>query len=627
MLLNCSNITKSYGTDTIIYPSSFGIYENDKVGLVGANGAGKTTLFKILTDEISLDGGEVHKSNDIKIKYLEQYVGYNSKNTIMEEILEAYRNVIEVEERLNAVTELMQTDTSEAVIAEHHVLSEQYRLLGGFTYRSMCRSALMGLGFSEADFNMPFCDLSGGQKTRVMLCKILLSGADLLLLDEPTNHLDLESVEWLESFLADYKGAFMVVSHDRYFLDKVTNKTFDLENGKLNCYNGNYTNFLALKEEMQKTVTRKYENQMAEVHRIEGIIKQQKQWNRERNIKTAESKQKSIDRIMENLEIPEAMQEGIHFSFDRAKSCGNEILKCNNLKMGFDDKILFLNGNMFIKKQDKVFLMGPNGCGKTTLIKNVNGELPLLDGEIILGANVEIGYYDQTQQCLDLSKTAFGQISDDYPKLTNTEVRNALAAFLFKGDDVFKRINDLSGGERARVALVKLLLGGANFLILDEPTNHLDICSREALETALMEYDGTILAVSHDRYFIKKLATKIYHMADMQITEYNGGYDYFCEKQKKAEEEIVKVKKNEGGAVSYKEQKRLEAEKRKKENQIKKAEEQIEQLEGEIEGLNEKLLSPEVATDYMEAARLTEEIDKLSVNLEQIYEEWERLNR
>ncbi len=627
MLLNCSNITKSYGTDTVIMPSSFGVYENDKVGIVGANGAGKTTLFKILTDELSPDGGAVYKSNDLKIKYLEQHVGYNSDKTVMQEIEEAFAEVMAVENELNRVTELMQSSADENVIILHHSLSEKFETMGGFTYKSRARSALMGLGFTDVDFTKSFSTLSGGQKTRVMLCKILLSGADLLLLDEPTNHLDLDSVVWLEGFLADYNGAFMVISHDRYFLDKITNKTFDMDNGKVTCYNGNYSKYLVLKEEAEKTAERKYENQMDEIHKLEGIIKQQKQWNRERNIKTAESKQKAIDRIKAQLETPQAMQESIRFLFNTAESCGNEILDCKNLKMGFGDKILFENGNMFIKKQEKVFLTGGNGCGKTTFIKIINGELAALDGEFKLGANVRIGYYDQTQECLQLHKTPFDQISDDYPKMTNTEVRNALAAFLFKGDDVFKQISELSGGERARVALLKLLLSGANFLVLDEPTNHLDIRSREALEKALDDYDGTVLAVSHDRYFIEKLATKIYHMENCGIKEYNGGYAYFCEKHKEASADIQKPKKNEDAALSYKEQKRIEAEKRKAENQLKKTEEEIGQTEAEIDALNEQLLLPEIATDYVKATKLTEEIDRLSVKLDELYVLWEQLSQ
>jgi len=626
MLLNCSNITKSYGTDTVIMPSSFGVYENDKVGIVGANGAGKTTLFKILTDELSPDGGAVHKSNDLKIKYLEQHVGYNSDRTVMEEIEEAFADVIAIEAELNRVTELMQGSTDETLIMTHHNLSEKYKAMDGFAYRSRAKSALMGLGFEENDFSKPFSALSGGQKTRVMLCKILLSGADLLLLDEPTNHLDLDSVVWLENFLSDYNGAFMVISHDRYFLDKITNKTFDMDNSKITCYNGNYSKYLILKEEAEKTAERKYENQMDEIHKLEGIIKQQKQWNRERNIKTAESKQKAIDRIKAQLETPQAMQESIRFSFNTAESCGNEILDCKNMKMGFNGKILFENGNVFIKKQEKVFLTGGNGCGKTTFIKIINGEIEALGGEFKLGANVKIGYYDQTQECLDLHKSPFEQISDDYPKMTNTEVRNALAAFLFRGDDVFKQISELSGGERARVALLKLLLSGANFLILDEPTNHLDIRSREALEKALDDYDGTVLAVSHDRYFIEKLATKIYHMECCEIKEYNGGYAYFCEKHKEIAEDSQKPKKNEDAAISYKEQKRIEAEKRKKENLIKKTEEQIEQTETEIERLNNELLSPEIATDYVKATELTDKINELSVKLDKLYTIWEELS-
>ena len=625
MLINCSNISKMYGTETVIAPSSFAVNDGDKIGLVGVNGAGKTTLFKMLLGELSCDSGEIYKSNNLKIKYLEQYVGYNSDKTVIEIITDAFSDVVEVEKQLNEVTKEMEIHADDKTILMHHELSERYNELDGFTYKNRIKSTLLGLGFTEKDFNKNFSDLSGGQKTRVMLCKILLGGADLLLLDEPTNHLDLKSISWLEDFLSDYKGSFVVVSHDRYFLDKVTNKTAEIDNGKINTYNGNYSKYVVQKEEREKTAERKYKKQTEEIAKLEGIIKQQKQWNREKNIKTAESKQKAIDRIKEDMEIPQSAQESVHFSFKRAESCGNEILVCKDLKMGFDGKTLFSDGNMFIKKQDRVFITGDNGCGKTTLLKIINSELTPLEGEFKLGSNVKIGYFDQTQECLNLGKTAFQQISDDYPFMTNTEIRNALASFLFKGDDVFKYISDLSGGERARVALLKLLLCGANFLILDEPTNHLDIQSREALEKALQDYDGTILAVSHDRYFMDKLATKIYNVSDKQIKEYAFGYKYFVEQINNRNKQVSQQKAE--AVLSYKEKKKAEAEKRKIENMINKTEQQIAEVEEKIEELKQQLMLPEIATDYLKATEITEEIEKQEYVLMELYEVWEQYNQ
>ena len=623
MLLNCSNITKAFGTDVVIAPSSFGVNEGDRIGLVGANGAGKTTLFKLLTGELLPDGGEIFAQSGLDIKYLEQYAGYNTDKTVIGEVMQAFSDIIAVENELNDAVAKMQTSTDTELIEHHHALSEQYEKMGGFTYKSRAKAALLGLGFSESDFNKTFGELSGGQKTRVMLCKILLGGAGLLLLDEPTNHLDLESISWLEGFLSDYKGTFIVISHDRYFLDKVTNRIFDMDNGKVFCYNGNYTKYLVLKDEAEKTARRKYQNQLDEINRLEGIIKQQKQWNRERNIRTAESKQKSIDRIKADMESPLAQSKAVSFSFRRASGCGNEVLVCRELTMGFENQILFSDADLFIGKGDKVFLMGKNGCGKTTLIKIITGELSPKGGSVKLGSNVKIGYYDQTQQCLDLKKTPFEQIRADYPKLTDTEIRNALAAFLVTGDDVFKLIGDLSGGERARVSLLRLLLSGANFLILDEPTNHLDIRSREALETALSDYDGTVLAVSHDRYFIEKLATKIYNMQDGLICEYNGNYDYFINHQKPEEETKTAAK---SGGESYKEQKRLESLRRKKENAIKRAEDEIAAAENVIAQLNQKLELPEIATDYVKANEIMQELDEKNKQLDALYESWQELN-
>ena len=624
ILLNLSNVKKVFGADVLFDNISFNIEENDKIGLVGVNGAGKTTLFKILTGELSHDGGEIFRNKLTKIGYMQQHACHDSDRSVWDELMSIFSNIMQLEADLEQIAHNIESkngDTNE-MVQKQHSMSEEYEHLGGFTYKSRAKAALIGLGFSESDLSQAVSNLSGGQKTRVLLCKILLSNTNLLLLDEPTNHLDIASVEWLEEFLKTYNGAVVVISHDRYFLDRVTNKTFEMENNKLTTYNGNYSTYIKLKAENNKMLERKFENTRREITRVEGIIEQQKRWGREKNIKTAESKQKVIDRLEKTIEKPQNTPDNIKFEFKTKAGGGNDVLICDNLEMAFGEKKLFKNANMHIKKGERVFLLGANGCGKTTLLKIIMGILDSISGSFKLGANINCGYYDQTQSDLDDSKTAFSEVWDTYPTMNQTAVRNALAAFLFRGDDVFKEISILSGGERARILLLKLMLSNANFLLLDEPTNHLDITSREALEDALIGYNGTLFIVSHDRYFINKMADKICYMSQNELKTYNGNYDYFLEKHTEVKiiSEVAIEKKND-----YKEKKANYAAIRKLANQICRVETEIAEVEDKICALEEKLNLTEYATDYARALEVTTEIDGLKVALDGLYEKWDEL--
>ncbi len=625
ILINTSNLKKEFGTRVLFDRVSFSIEDNDKIGFVGANGTGKTTLFKMLTEEILPDSGEIFKSREANLGYMQQHAQMNTEKTLWAELMSVYKPLTDIENRLKSIESQITNGVGDLqkLTEEQHLLNESYEKQGGFVYKNIAKASLLGLGFKEEEFNMDFSSLSGGQQTRVILCKLLLGESNLLLLDEPTNHLDIESTEWLEDFLRDYKGAFVVISHDRYFLDRVTNKTFEFENNKLTVYNGNYSTYIKLKEEREKTLLRNYENTTKEIHRIEGIIEQQKRWNREKNIVTAESKQKQIERLEKGLEKPEIYNENIKFSFKAKNTGGNEVLRCNNLKMAFDEKMLFENTNIDINRGDRVFLLGANGCGKTTLFKIITGEIRPVEGTSKIGANVQVGYFDQKQQSLSLNKDAIDEVWDAYPSMTQTEVRNAMAVFLFKNDDVFTPVSSLSGGERARIALIKLMLSGSNFLILDEPTNHLDIKSREALEEALSGYDGTMLVVSHDRYFIDKLATKIYYMENCGVKKYDGDYTYFVESKKIRNAEAVQKTKESESKLDYKAQKQYEAEIRKLKNSISKAETEIEAAEQLVAELEEQLMLPENATDFEKSMEVTKKLEEGRAKLEELYESWE----
>ena len=627
ILLNGSNLKKMFLDETLFENVSFRIDEGDKIGFVGINGAGKSTLFKIINGTMDQESGELFRNKNTKIGYLDQYTCIESDKTIMGEMLTAFEEVIGIENELDDIRYCIEAKDGELekLVARQTALTERFEELDGYQYKSRIRSALIGLGFTEDEFNKRVDTLSGGQKTRVSLGRILLSDANLMLLDEPTNHLDIESVEWLEGFLQTCKSAFIVISHDRYFLDRVTNRTFELENGRLRTYQGGYSDYVKQREIEKKTEERAYANTVKEIERLEGIVEQQRRWNREKNIKTAESKQKVIDKLEKALVKPAEEQEDIRFSFRALPGGGQDVLITEGLGMSFGDHRIFRNCNMHLVKGEKVFLLGSNGCGKTTFIKDVLGMYEPSEGSVRIGANIEIGYYDQIQENLDMDKTIFDELHDTYPNMTQTEIRNALAVFLFKGEDVFKEIRKLSGGERARVELAKLMLKSVNFLIMDEPTNHLDIESREALESALAEYDGTMLMVSHDRYFINKLADRIMYMTPDGFEVYNGNYDYYSEKRVIKQIESVSVQEESVGSIDYKEQKRLAAEKRKVLNRFAKAEEKIEQLESELEEISSEMSKPELASDFERLGELSAEAERLNAELEETYAEWEAL--
>lgn len=630
-VLSVHNLEMSFSERVLFSQVSFDIEASDKVGFIGVNGVGKTTLFKILCGKIEQTGGDFFTSKNLKIGYMEQHACSNSENTVYNELLSVFPHLIRMEEeidRLNLDLEMGRSD--EKTIMRHTELSEQFAAMDGLVYKSRTASALTGLGFKQEDFNMPVKKLSGGQRSKLSLAKLLLSGSDIILLDEPTNHLDINSVGWLESFIRDFKGAAIIISHDRYFLDTVTNKTMELEHEKLQMYKGNYTEFIRKKEEAKKAAENKYKKDMAEIKRIEGIIEQQKRWNREKNIKTAESKQKEIDRIKENLVVPESELENIKFKFQPNTESGNDVLMCEGVSKNFGEKKIFENVNMHIRKGEKVFIVGSNGCGKTTLFRIIMGTVPADRGEIDFGAKVETEYFDQMQENLNMEKTAMDEIWDEYPKMTQTQVRTSLGAFLFKGDEVFKPINQMSGGERARVSLLKLMLGGGNFLLLDEPTNHLDTTSREALEESLKSYEGTMLIISHDRYFINKLADRILELKPEGMTEYLGNYDYYMEKRlEKSGQDSGKTHtetKKSTGAIDYKMKKEMQAQERKRRSMLKKTEQEIEETELEMEKVNEQLADPQVTSDYQKLIELSGKLEELKAKREQLYEQWAELS-
>ncbi len=623
MLIKLENISKYFGSRLLFENISFEISEGEKIGFIGENGIGKTTLIKIMTGELPYDDGTLTKNNNLKIGYLSQQAPEDKNTTVFEEVLSAYSNLLEVERKNEDVTLDINLGSGnlEHLTELQHKLSAEYEKEGGFVYKSMARSTLLGLGFTEDDFTKDLSMLSGGEKTRVMLAKLLLSDCNLLLLDEPTNHLDIQSVEWLENFLFSYKGACLVISHDRYFLDKITTKTFELFENKIYSFNGNYSVYQQKRTEMFDAIQKKYENTLQEIERIEQIIKQQRQWNRERNIKTAESKQKSIDRLSKTLVAPPTEHDKISFEFRADKTGGIDVVSAENISVFYDGKALFNNISFNIKRGERIFLLGANGCGKSSLFKAMLGLVPH-DGTVKLGSNINVGYYDQHQSDLDPDKTIFDEVYDAYPDKTITEIRNACAAFLFYGEDVFKKISTLSGGEKARVSLIKLMMSGSNFLMLDEPTNHLDISSKEALENSFAQYTGTMFIVSHDRYFINRLADKIFYMDAAGITQYLGNYDYYISKKTESFSETVKTEKSN----SYKQEKEERARIRKLQNSLKKTEERIEETEEEIAQFEELLQSPDVATDYTKAVEISDQLNEAKLLLDSLMEDWEQIN-
>lgn len=613
----------SFADRTLFSGASFDVYDGERLGFVGVNGSGKTTLFRLLKGELESDSGSVHIAGGVKIGFMEQFACKNSTKTLYEETLSIFSELEEMEMELEELHDKIDYgDCSAATIERQTKIREQFERGGGLTYKSRTASALTGLGFSESDFSLPVEALSGGQRSKLQLAKLLLSKADLLLLDEPTNHLDIQSVEWLERFLSDYRGAFIVISHDRYFLDKVTERTIELENRHICDYKGNYTRFLELKAEDMERRQKVYDAKVREINRIEGIIDQQKRWNQAHNYVTIASKQKQIDRIEEDLEKPEQAPDAIKFAFKSADGCGNDVLMTNGLALSFDGKKLFSGVNLDIKKGERVFLIGGNGCGKTSLFRILMGQYEPCGGEFKYGARVQVGYFDQAQRGLCDSKSALDEVWDEYPTMTETAVRTALASFLFRGDDIYKKISELSGGERARVALLKLMLSGANFLLLDEPTNHLDISSCEALENALMNYDGTLFVISHDRYLINKLATRIYALTPNGADNYLGNYDYYLERQTAAvENEVSEKPKKSAQSLDYKQKKERESERRKLTTKVSRLEAEIERLDEEISQKTDELSA---LSDYKAAMELSQEIEELRTAQETAMEQWEQ---
>lgn len=629
LLLNGANLSKSFSGEMLFEDVSFQVYDKDKIGFVGVNGAGKSTLIKMITDEIDYDSGDITKSRETKIGYLEQHPVADSNRTVMDEILTVFSEILDIERQLNEIESDMEFENGniDSLISRQIALQERFIELDGTHYRSKIKSVIKGLGFSEDVLSMKLCHLSGGQKTRIALCKILLSDTNLLLLDEPTNHLDIDSVEWLEGFLDSYKGAFIVISHDRFFLDRVTNKTFELENKHLRSFDGSYSEYITQRELERLTEQRDYDWKVREIHRLEQVVEQQRVWKRKKNKKThtLDNTRKMIERLEKTLVKPEKAPKSIRFRFRACAGGANNVLITKKLGMSFGEKKLFNNVDIHIKKGEKVFLLGPNGCGKTTLIKILMGQLSQTSGDYQIGENIHVGYYDQFKENLHRDKTVMNEVWDEYPSLTQTEIRSALALFLFQGDDVFKDIRTLSGGELARVEMTKLLLQSINFLIMDEPTNHLDIASREALESTLYDYDGTMLMVSHDRYFINKLADKIIYLTGNGVKVFDGNYDNYLEfKESLALTEKSEEKKEERG-LDYKERKRIEAEKRKLINRYNKVEELIGANEKKIAELQAAYNDPEISSDYARLGEISLEIENLSKELDMLMEEWEDL--
>ncbi len=629
-MITVNQLCMEFGEQRLFDNMTFEIQDGDRVGLIGVNGCGKSTLFKLLTGEYEPTAGDIILHKNTRIGYMEQHVCRNLSVSAYEEVLTVFQDLIEAEQELEQLNAAIAAKTGDVnqLVERQAFLHEMFTRREGLTYRARARSALMGLGFDDEHIHLPIRSLSGGQRAKLQLAKLLLCDANLLLLDEPTNHLDTHAVEWLEEYLMNCRCSFIVISHDRYFLDKVTNRTFELENKKMTPYKGNYTAYLPQRAERRLTAQRVYDNTVREISRLEGIVEQQRRWNREKNIRTAESKQKVIDRLTENLERPEHLPESMTFRLGINNQSGEDVLEVSDVALSFGEKTLFRHVNMEIHRGEKIFLLGPNGCGKTSLVKTLLGQYQADSGRIRYGVGVKKGYYDQIQSGMDSSKTIFEEISDSFPSMTNTEIRSTLARLLFKNDDVFKPLSTLSGGERAKVLLTELMLSKANFLLLDEPTNHLDINSCEALQQALTEYEGTLLVVSHDRYLINHLADKIFYLTAEGIQVYEGNYEDFLKKFQPfaaAPKTAVQTPAAEKQA-DYKNKKERDALRRKHKARITKLEQEIAETEDTLTALNASLSEPENACSYEKTLSLTEEIDRTQHHLDTLYEEWESIS-
>ena len=637
MILSCQGISKSFGEKVILEDASFHIEEREKAALIGNNGAGKTTLLRIIMNELHADSGQVVLMKDKQIGYLAQYQDVQGHRTVYEELLSTKQYIIDMEERMRSMELEMKHASGEELdrlMNSYTRLTHEFELENGYAYKSELMGVLNGLGFAEEDFNKQVATLSGGQKTRVALGKLLISKPDILLLDEPTNHLDMESIAWLETYLLNYPGAVFIVSHDRYFLDKVVTKVVEIEAGHVRMYSGNYSAYAEKKAQLRDAQYKAYLNQQRDIKHQEAVIVKLKSFNREKSIKRAESREKMLNKI-QRIEKPLEVQSQMRLSLEPRVVSGNDVLTVEELAKSFPQQKLFSNISFQIKRGERVALIGNNGTGKTTMLKILNGLLDADAGSFSLGAKVQIGYYDQEHHVLHAEKTIFQEISDTYPTLTETEIRNMLAAFLFTGDDVFKEISALSGGERGRVSLAKLMLSEANFLILDEPTNHLDIASKEILEEALNSYTGTVLYVSHDRYFINQTATRILDLTNQSVVNYIGDYDYYLEKKEELTEKYApsaaeasaeaKEEAPSEGKLTWQQQKEEQARKRKQENELKKVEKRIEELETRDKEIDDTLILPDVCTNVGRCAELSREKDKIQQELEELYEKWEAL--
>ncbi len=634
MILSCSHISKAFGTDSILEDVSFHIEEREKAAIVGINGAGKSTLLKIIIGELPPDDGDVVLAKGKTIGYLAQHQDLLSHRTIYEELLEVKRPVIELEERIRSLeTEMKHTAGAELeeMLSLYSRLTHEFDLQNGYAYKSEITGVLKGLGFAEEEFGKTVSTLSGGQKTRVSLGKLLLSSPDIIMLDEPTNHLDMESIAWLETYLLNYPGSVIIVAHDRYFLDRVVTKIVELDNKKSTVFQGNYTAYSEKKAMLRANILKAYLNQQQEIRHQEEVIAKLKSFNREKSIKRAESREKMLSK-MEVLEKPTEVNDAMTIRLEPNVISGNDVLTVRGLSKSFGSLTLFENVDFDVKRGERIAIIGNNGTGKTTILKILNDMVRPDAGEIRLGSKVHIGYYDQEHQVLHMEKTLFDELQDTYPTMNNTQIRNILAAFLFTGDDVFKRIGDLSGGERGRVSLAKLMLSEANFLILDEPTNHLDITSKEILEQALLNYTGTVLYVSHDRYFINKTATRILDLTGQTLINYIGNYDYYLEKKEHltslhvaASSEAEKAPAESDTKLDWKQQKEEQARLRKKQNAFKKVEEEILSLETRNEEIDSQLAEESVYSDVAKLMEFNREKEEIAARLETLYAQWEEL--